>query len=401
MTSTSSRLADRLRSDRASGVGLAVASVAALLWANLPGGGASYRQFWTGSPDLRTWVNQGLLTVFFALVGFEIRREVTAGELRTVRRALVPVLAALAGMAVPAGIFTLVVAGGPGAHAWGVPMATDVAFALGALALVAHAPPRARVFLMTLAVADDVFSIVVLVVFYSHGIQPGWLLGAVAALAAAAGLWAVRLPAWAALLPAWPVRLALVAFAWWALHHAGVEASVTGVALGILGPARGAGVRRWVSRLEPWVNVVVLPLFGLANIGVTLSGTVFTDRTAFRIFLAVVLARVLGKPLGIAAGALLTHRAVTAATEPRLPHRRLVGVGALASIGFTVPLLIIALAFGSGPLATAAIDGLLASTLIGLGIGGLLSAGGPAPGEATRRPHFSPKVTIRGDTFGR
>ncbi|HLI00567.1 MAG TPA: Na+/H+ antiporter NhaA [Acidimicrobiales bacterium] len=387
-------LADRLRSDRSSGVGLAVASLAALLWANLPGGAASYQQFWTGSPDLRTWVNQGLLTVFFTLVGFEIRREVTAGELRTVRRALIPVLAALTGMALPAGIFTLVVAGGTGAHAWGVPMATDVAFALGALALVTHAPPRARVFLMTLAVADDVFSIVVLVVFYSHGVQPAWLLGAVAALAATAGLWALRRPGW-------PVRLALIAFAWWALHHAGVEASVTGVALGILGPPRGAGVRRWVGRLEPWVNVVVLPLFGLANIGVALSGSVFTDGAALRVFLAVVLARVLGKPLGIASGALLTHRAVAVATEPRLPRRRLVGVGALASIGFTVPLLIIGQAFRPGPLATAAIDGLLASTLLGLGLGGLLSAGGPAPDDGALRPHFSPNPTIRGDTFER
>lgn len=401
MTPTHQRLVDRLRSDRASGVGLAVASLAALLWANLPGGAASYERFWTGSPDLRTWVNQGLLTVFFTLVGFEIRREVTAGELRTVRRALVPVLAALAGMAIPAAIFTAVVAGGTGSHAWGVPMATDVAFALGALALVAQAPPRARVFLMTLAVADDVFSIVVLVVFYSHGIRPGWLLGAVAALAAVAWLWAARLPAWADRLPAWPVRLALIAFAWWALHHAGVEASVTGVALGILGPPRGSGVRRWVSRLEPWVNVVVLPVFGLANIGVTLSAAVFTDGAALRIFLAVVLARVLGKPLGITAGALLTHRAVATATQPRLPHRRLVGVGALASIGFTVPLLIIVQAFAPGPLATAAVDGLLASTLLGLGLGSLLSAGRTAPGEATRRPHFSPNVTIRGDTFER
>lgn len=401
------RLVTRLRGDRAGGTGLALASVAAMVWANWPGN--TYARFWrTVAPwsapiglhlDLRTWVNEGALVAFFALVGLEIRREVTAGELRHVRRATVPVLAALAGMALPAGIYALAVGAGPAQHGWGIPMATDVAFALGALALVARAPARARVFLMTLAVADDVFSIVILVVFYNRGVNLVWLAGGLAALAVAALVWARRLPGWA-------LRVGLVAFCWWALLHAGIEAAVTGVALGVLGPARPrrhhrARVRAWESRLEPWVNVAVLPLFALANIGITLSASTLTDAAALRVFVSVVLARVIGKPVGITAGALLTRRVLADVTQPRISRRRLAGVGALASIGFTVPLLVIAEAFPAGPLATAAVAGLLASTLVGAAIGAALFARTTATLHGARRPTFPYPGTLPGDTVER
>lgn len=357
---------------------LAVAAAIALIWANVEGGRA-YRATWNRVAPwsslvgvhltLRDSVNQGLLFVFFALVGLEIRREFTAGELRTLRRAAVPILAALAGMAVPALIYTAAVAGGSGAKGWGIPMATDIGFALGALALIGTTSGRARVFLMTLAVADDIASIMVLVAFYGHHTRLSWLLPAVGALVTLGAVWARSLPGW------W-IRAVLAAFAWWALLRAGVDAAVVGAALGVFGPgrratkgtARIATVRRWVVRLEPAVNGVVLPLFALANIGTTFGLSLWHDAAAMRVLAAVTLARLLGKPIGITAGTVLARR-IVGVDDPRISPRELVGVATLGSIGFTVPLLIIAQALPAGNLTDAAILGLLISSVVGAGGG--------------------------------
>ncbi len=274
------RLVEATRQDQAAGVTLSVACLGALVWANWPSSD-SYADAWQAvAPwshalglDLswRDWVNQGLMLGFFGMVGLEIRREVIAGELRSWRRASVPVLAALGGMAVPALLYVATTAGGPGAHGWGIPVATDVAFALGALALLGGGGwPRARVFLMTLAVADDIFSIVVLVVFYPGRIHAAWLglaIGALVAMAGVAGgvVLARRRPGrGGAARPGlarrgvgrvgravgdvaqrdngW-LQLILGAVAWWALLHAGVEAAVVGVAVGALAPRSVAGGR--------------------------------------------------------------------------------------------------------------------------------------------------------------
>ncbi len=378
------RVMTRLRSDRTAGVSLTIAAIAALVWANFPGDASSYPSSWNNVASVaplglhmtvRDWVNQTLLLAFFAVVGLEIRRELTAGELRTVRRAAVPVVAGLTGMAVPALLFVACVAGGRGAGAWGVPMATDVAFALGALALVGTGSARGRVFLMTLAVADDIGSIVVLVVFYSHRTRGLWL-------AAGLGVLVLLVVVWRRRLRAGPGRAALGLVVWWCMLHAGVDAAVVGVAIGAFGPRRrraeaGPGygaprVRRWLARIEAPVNVIVLPLFALANAGIRIDGSTFRDSAAVRIFAAVVVARVAGKPLGIVAGAVATRRLLPEATQPHVPGRARFGIGAVASIGFTVPLLIIARALPPGPLTVAATAGLLVSSVLGVALGGVL-----------------------------
>jgi Na+/H+ antiporter NhaA len=372
-----------------------VAALVALAWANWPS--SSYTSTWRAeapwssalglSLTWQDWINQGLLLVFFTVIGLEIRREITAGELRSVRRAAAPVVAALAGMAAPALIFVAAVNGGPGAGAWGVPMATDVAFALGALALIGSGSGRTRVFLMTLAVADDVASIVVLLVFYSHRTNLGWLV-------AGLGILAVVTVAWAGRWPVGPGRVLAALAAWWAMLHAGVEAAVVGVAVGTFGPHRTGpgrtpgwsrpGVRAWELRLEPAVNLVVLPLFALANVGVRLDGSTFTDGPARRVFLAVLAARLLGKPLGITGGTRLVGRVAPDASQPRIDRRQLLGLSTVASVGFTVSLLIVTEALPVGPLADAATTGLLSASVLGAAGATLILRTGRARPRARR-----------------
>jgi NhaA family Na+:H+ antiporter len=245
-------------------------------------------------------------------------------------------------------------------------MATDVAFALGALALVApRSSPRARVFLLTLAVADDIGSVVILVACYSHHVA--W-----AALGAGLGfLAAMVLLRRRAMLPAWACWL-LGALSWWAFVNAGVEPAVVGVALGLCLPAGGPGASDYERRLEPWVNLAVLPTFALANAGLRLTGSGLGSGAALRVLLAVVVARVIGKPVGIAASTWAVARAGGGRFDPHLDGRARVGVGALASIGFTVPLLIVRAALPDGALAAGATAGLLVATAIGLATGGVL-----------------------------
>jgi NhaA family Na+:H+ antiporter len=385
------RLRALSRTEAGGGMALTVAAVVALGWANL--WGHSYHHFWAqkapwSSPvgltlSLRDWVNQGLLFAFFTLIGLEIRREITAGELRSARRAAVPVGAALAGMAVPAVVYTAVVSGHQGARGWGIPMATDVAFALGALALIGRVPPRGRVFLLTLAVADDIASILVLIVFYRANTHFAWLPLGVIGVGAAAALWWQR--------RGWPAaRVALIAVSWWGMLRAGIEAAVLGVALGLIGPGRAApgtppGVRRWELRLEPAVNLLVLPVFALANVGITLGSGTLAGAGAQRIFWAVVAARTLGKPVGVITGAVLTRRAVGRGGAAPLPRRHLQGVAALSSIGFTVPLLIIAQALPAGRLADAATAGLLVGSLLGAALAAAVLRTGSSS-KPLRRP---------------
>jgi NhaA family Na+:H+ antiporter len=234
-------------------------------------------------------------------------------------------------------------------------MATDVAFALGALALVSRdVSVRARVFLLTLAVADDILSIAVLVCFYSGDLRVWRLAGAIAGLAAmtAVSFSRARLPV---------LSIVLAALTWWALVHAGVEASVVGVAIGLLivpVATRVRTVRSWEHHLQPWVNAAVLPVFALANVGVRFAGSNLFSRPALDVFVAVLVARVLGKPLGIA----ITARATTGMN---LSFRERVGVGSVAAVGFTVPLLIVHAALPPGPLVAAATCALLAGSVLG------------------------------------
>jgi NhaA family Na+:H+ antiporter len=235
-------LREYLREEAAGGVALMVAAAIALVWANSPWRDG-YTALWETpaalrvgryalEADLRHWVGDGLMTLFFLVVGLEIKREVVAGELRTWHRAALPVVAAAGGMAVPALIYAAVNAGRPGAPGWGVPMATDIAFALGVLALLGpRVPPALKVFLLTLAVVDDLGSVAVVALFYSRGVDP-------AALAAATGLLVlvavlVRTGIW------WlPLHVGVGVALWLALWRSGISPALAGVAMGLLTPAR-------------------------------------------------------------------------------------------------------------------------------------------------------------------
>jgi NhaA family Na+:H+ antiporter len=294
------------------------------------------------------------------VVGLEIRREISAGELRTWRRAAVPIGAAAAGMAVPALLYAALAHGdAPGAGGWGIPMATDVAFALGALALLAAGrAPRLRVFLMTLAVADDIGSVVVLVVFYSRDVHAVAIVVGMAAVAAM--VLARRAGSRGAALV---VVLGVVA--WWAFAHGGVEAAVVGVAVGLLLPVRGsAGPRVLELRLVPVLNLLILPLFALANAGVRLGHETFGSAAGRRVFGVVLVARLVGKPLGIVAAALLL-RPRGPARDPNIATRDLFAIGGVTVVGFTVPLLIEQAALPPGPQQAGATAGLLAASVLG------------------------------------
>ncbi|HLG66468.1 MAG TPA: Na+/H+ antiporter NhaA [Acidimicrobiales bacterium] len=373
-----------LRSDRTGGVALLAGTVAALVWANWSG--SSYGEAWTSvAPwsrsfglelSVRDWFNQVLLAPFFVVIGLELRREFLAGELATWRRASVPVLAALGGMALPAVLYAAATAGSPGMRGWGVPMATDIAFALGALALVgARASPRVRVFLMTLAVADDIGSVVVLVCFYSAHVHVAWL-------AAGAALLAVMVCQRLASDGRAPLQVLLGLAALAAMVFANVEAALVGVAVGVLAPPvsrddstgrrRTEGPRHWELRLDPLVNAVVLPVFALANAGVPLAGSGLGSGPALRVLAAVLAARLLGKPTGIMVVKALASRLLTSGYDDGVVGRRLLGAGAMASIGFTIPLLVIHATFPTGPMAAGAIVGLLAASVVGWATGALL-----------------------------
>jgi len=371
MRTLSTRCIEKARDPRAAGITMTVAAVAALVWANV--GGNAYRDLWQHHLSvaglhftLQDWINQALMVPFFLIVGLELRRELADGVLQSSRHATVPVGAALAGMAVPAAIYAAVLHGRAGAHGWGVPMATDVAFAVGALALVSASQSRQlRGFLLSLAVADDLASIVVLVVWYSGGIDGVALLVAGVAVALVLALALGRQHRALIALPA--------VVAWWALARAGVEAAVVGVVIGLvaMAPGRGRASRDWEHSLAPWINAFVLPAFALANVGVTFAGSHLLARDAVWVFVAVFAARVAGKPVGIALSARWLGRTPRSDDDPRPPTRALLGVGSVAAVGFTVPLLIVRAAFSEGSLAAAATCALLAGSVVGA-LGGRL-----------------------------
>jgi Na+:H+ antiporter, NhaA family len=402
-------LREYLREEAAGGVVLMVAAALALAWANSPWRGA-YAALWETrlafqlgrfaiEADLRRWVDDGLMTLFFLVVGLEIKREVVAGELRTWRRAALPVVAAAGGMAVPAAIYAAVNAGGPGAAGWGVPMATDIAFALGVLALLGSRVPAAlKVFLLTLAVVDDLGSIAVVALFYSRGVDLGALAVAAALLALVAVL--VRARIW------WlPLHVGLGLALWLAMWHSGVSPALAGVAMGLLAPARPT-VRPEVARdrggaladqlaadprpprlremlreargtvplaerlahdLHPLSAFVVVPLFALANAGVPVDRAGLAAPGAGAVLGGVLAGRVLGKLVGISAATWLAVRLGLAARPAGTTWPQLAGVATVAGIGFTVPLFVADLAFPDGRFqAPVKLGLLLASVVAGL-----------------------------------
>jgi NhaA family Na+:H+ antiporter len=367
---------DFLRAEAAGGLALLLGSAVALLWVNVLDAGG-YASFWAthveigiGSAaideSLGHWVNDGLMTLFFFLISLEIKRELVTGELRHPKRAALPIIAALGGIVVPIAIF-LAVTGGHDASGWGIPMATDAAFAIGVLALLGdRVGDGVKLFLLTIAVVDDVAAILVIAVAYTDHLSLGWLGLAVAGLGAVAAMRALRVRRILAYVP-------LGLFVWLATFESGVHATLAGVALALLTPAVPVDGRDVLGELEhrfhPWVNLAILPLFALANAGVRLGGGELSDADGRRIALAVALGLVVGKFLGIAGATLAALRLHLGALPPGVDRRGLLGAAALGGIGFTVSLFITPLAYDDPLLVGAAKLGILGGSLVAATIG--------------------------------
>ncbi len=407
-----------LQIEAASGLALVITTVVALVWANSPWAHAYHSLWhlelgvglgdWSFVKPLHFWVNDGLMAIFFFVVGLEIRRELHAGELSELRRASLPLAAALGGMVLPAGIYLAFNHDRAGVHGWGVPMATDIAFAVGVLALLGQrVPPALRILLLALAVIDDIGAIVVIAMFYSNGVAP-WGLG-VAALGCVGIVTLQRLAVRRA-----AAYVPVGAVVWAGLYFSGVHPTLAGVIIGLLTPARAwLGAEGFASRAAPLVadagkqpehallgvldevgrlrreavpptvylvhrlhRVVafgIMPLFALANAGVELGGADLSGDGLY-VFLGVALGLVVGKPLGILAAC----RGTTAVGVAMLPRDARWGgvllVGLTGGIGFTMSLFVAQLAFPpQSPLLETAklaiLVGSTASALIGLAYG--------------------------------
>jgi len=358
-------VADVLRRETVGGVLMLVAAAVALVWANVaPSTYGAVLHVRLGPLDLEHWSADGLLAIFFFVAGLELKRELTVGTLARPAQALVPVVAAVCGMAVPA-LVCLAINLGPGGRptAWAVPMATDIAFALAILAVVAPGlPPGLRAFLLTLAIVDDLGSILVIATVFTDRVAFGWLAGA----AAVAVLWWLlqrrRVRGWYLYVP-----LGLVC--WWCVHESGVHATIAGVALGLL--SRGsrtdpqAPLNAWEHRWRPVSAGVAVPLFALFAAGVALTPAALKALVTTPLGLGIVLGLVVGKTVGVFGGAYLTARFTRAELTPGLRWSEVFSVSVLAGVGFTVALLIADLAFPDAPaLAEEAKAAVLAGSLI-------------------------------------
>ncbi len=382
---------------------LALAALAALLWANSPWR-SSYESLWTttlsirlGShvlmASLRQWVNEGLMTLFFLVVGLEAKRELDLGELRERNRLAIPVVAALGGAALCVGVYLAFNVGGSGAGGWGTAMSTDTALALGALALVTpSSATRVRVFLLTLAVVDDLVALIVIAAAYSEHIVP-------LALVIAGALFVVLILL--RFVERW--RDAAAVFVgigvWLAMFESGIDPVVAGLAIGLVTsaypPARGdlerateltrsfreqptpelaylaqRGLTSAISpnerlqyRLHPWTSFLVVPLFALANAGIHIDGKLLSDAVSSPVTLGVVFAYLVGKPLGIVLGSWVGTRRMLGGARLAITWPALFATGVAAGTGFTVSLLIAGRAF-SGELLAEAKLGILVATVL-------------------------------------
>ena len=376
---------DYLTTETGGAAVLLCATIAALLWANAPGD--SYESFWTTevsvrmgdsgiSMDLREWVNQGLMTLFFLVVGLEAKRELDLCQLRERKRIAIPVFAALGGMTLPIAIYLAFNAGGPGAKGWGAAMSTDTAFALAVLALIAPNGTRLRVQMLTLAIVDDFVALIVIAVAYTEHVELGPL--AIAGAIFCAFAVALRLI---------PARLlgataALFTAAMWvALHASGIDPLISGLAVGLLisayqpvredldevvervrsfreqpTPELARSAQRGVAQaispneriqygLHPWTSFVVVPLFALANAGIHVDGGLLADAMKSPVTIGIFVGYIAGKPLGILVASWLGTRRWMGGARLSVGWPWLVGGGAVAGVGFTVSLLISSLAF--------------------------------------------------------
>jgi NhaA family Na+:H+ antiporter len=361
-----------LRTEAGGGVVLLVAALAAVVWANSPWQGAYHDLWhhevvvgpgeWAVRESLQHWINDAFMAVFFFVVGLEIKRELVGGELRDPRTAALPAVAAVGGMLVPVALFRLVVGTGPAARGWGIPMATDIAFAVGVLAVLGTRVPRGlKLFVLTLAIVDDIGAIVVIAFFYTAGLEPAWLLAALGFLTLVPVAHRVGL-----VRPAGYVPLALLA--WYCTYRSGVHPTIAGVALGLLtpaGPVRGRPVLEQLEdRLHPWSSYLVIPLFALANTGVTLDRQALGDAAGSRLAWAVVTGLVLGKLVGVAGATAAMARTRWGELPAGVGSGHVLGAGAVSGIGFTVSLFVTGLSFADEALQDQAKIGILTGSLL-------------------------------------
>ena len=405
-----------LEIESASGVVLVICAAVALVVANSPAAHA-FHHFWelpfrvgvgrfTLEEPLHFWVNDALMTLFFFVVGLEIKRELVAGELSTPQKAALPVVAALGGMLAPAGVYLALMHGTPGEKGWGVPMATDIAFVVGVLALFGpRVPIGLKVFLLSLAIADDIGAILVIAAVYSGSPDP-------TALGAAAGGFGIVYSLNRLGVRTVPVYLAVGAGIWLAVLRSGVHPTIAGVLLGLMTPASAwvgratlkqamanllgrltaertegdaaevghhdferlafaakesaSPLERLEGTLHPWVGFAIMPLFALVNAGVAFRPAAVADPIA----VAVALGLVLGKPLGIVAFSLLAVKLKLAQLPDGVTLRMLVAAGCLGGIGFTMSLFIAHLGLGDEHL-----DAGKCGILIGSGLSAVLGSG--------------------------
>jgi Na+:H+ antiporter, NhaA family len=371
------RIGDVLRTETVGGLLLVGAAALALIWANSPWREAYFAlgSLTVGPASLHldlslaTWAADGLLAIFFFVVGLELKREFVAGDLRDPRRAALPVVAAVGGMAVPAGLYLLVNGGTEAAVGWAIPTATDIAFALAVLAVIStHLPVALRVFLLTLAVVDDLLAITVIAIFYTDSLSPLPLLLALVPLGLFALLVQRRVRSWWLLLP-------LAVVTWVLVHESGVHATVAGVLLGFAVPVlRRDGAddkpglaEHFEHRIRPLSAGFAVPVFAFFAAGVSVVdaeggfGGAFVDSVT----IGIVLGLVLGKTIGVLGGAWLMQKFTRARLADGLSWWDVLGVAMLAGVGFTVSLLIGELAFGAGSDADDHVKiGVLAGSLI-------------------------------------
>ncbi|MBA3289716.1 MAG: Na+/H+ antiporter NhaA [Acidimicrobiia bacterium] len=393
--------------EAAGGIVLVVATVAALVWANSPWAD-SYTTFWRTAvrvdvgtyrfeEDLAHLVNDLLMGLFFLVVGMEIKRELVAGELRDPRAVALPAFAALGGMVVPAAVYVLIVGGDAGGRGWGVPMATDIAFALGVVALLgSRVPPPVKLLLLTLAIIDDIGAIAVIAVFYTSAVDVRMIAVAVGIALLVAVIHRIDVTSGV-------VIMGLGLLLWLAVYESGIHPTIAGVVMGLLTPAvarqteleaeeivdvletgddlSAAEVRaaagairgsvsacdRLIDALHPWTSFVIVPVFALANAGIVLSGD--TLATPSSVLVGVGVALVAGKLVGVAAFSWLAVRVGFGRLPTGTRWGHVLGIGDLAGIGFTVSLFIAGLAYESSELEADAKVGILLAAVVATVVG--------------------------------
>jgi len=410
-----------------SSIVLLAAAIAALVWANSPWH-ESYHHVWEMELSLsklrlpvHAWIDDALMAIFFFLVGMEIKHEIVHGELNDMRRAALPIFAALGGMIVPALLYALLNHQHDGHHGWGIPMATDIAFSLGVLGIMKGIPSELKIFLLTLAIADDIGAIAVIAIFYSGSLDVSSLIVGLVLLGLIYGMLRLGI--------AQPILYFVLAVGFWvAILQSGIHATIAGVILGFMVPTTapfslkefqeiGSGMvvrfrraladgdekaaknvlgsfealvqstesasERLTRELNDWVSFLVLPLFALANAGVTFSAGIVHELITSRVAWGILLGLVVGKPVGVLGFSWLAVRLRVAQLPHSVNWRQIGAVGMLAGIGFTVSIFISSLAFDSDLYVAEAKTAVLAASLIAglLGYFALWERD-PVPGQA-------------------